>query len=402
MNHDKRIKALNEKRNAIIEEMEAMVAAAVDDQGEERAFNEEEQAKFDAFEANAKALKNTIEAEERAMAAEMKPVEPKKEEGKEMTVEERALVEERAFADYLRGVVSEERGTDYNMEKTDGAATIPTSIANKIIKKVYDVCPIAELASRYNVKGTLQIPYYPKAGETYKTGISAAYATEFSELDSTTGKFNSVTLQAFLCGALTKVSKSLVNNSQFDIVGFVVNDMAENIARWLELQLLIGDHEHSRIDGLSQATNSVTGTAATYVTGDDLINLQDAVKDAFQRDAVWIMAPSTRNAVRKLKDLEGRYLLNPDMTAKWGYTLLGKPVYVSDNMDVIGAGKKAIYYGDMSGLALKISESIDIEVLREKYATEHAIGVVGYLECDSKIENEQKIAVLTCAAADPS
>ena len=135
MNHDKRIKALNEKRNAIIEEMEAMVAAAVDDQGEERAFTEEEQAKFDAFEANAKALKNTIEAEERAMAAEMKPVEPKKEEGKEMTVEERALVEERAFADYLRGVVSEERGTDYNMEKTDGAATIPTSIANKIIKK---------------------------------------------------------------------------------------------------------------------------------------------------------------------------------------------------------------------------------------------------------------------------
>ena len=198
---------------------------------------------------------------------------------------------------------------------------------------------------------------------------------------------NSVTLQAFLCGALTKVSKSLVNNSQFDIVGFVVNDMAENIARWLELQLLIGDHANSRIDGLSQATNSVTGTAATYVTGDDLINLQDAVKDAFQRDAVWIMAPSTRNAVRKLKDLEGRYLLNPDMTAKWGYTLLGKPVYVSDNMDVIGAGKKAIYYGDMSGLALKISESIDIEVLREKYATEHAIGVVGYLGGVGGVDN---------------
>ena len=143
MNHDKRLKALNEKRNAIIEEMEAMVAAAVDDQGEERAFNEEEQAKFDALEKNAKALKDTIEAEERAMSAEMKPVEqPKKEEKKEMTVEERALAEERAFADFLRGVVSEERGTDYNMEKTDGAVTIPTTIANKIIDKVADISPI--------------------------------------------------------------------------------------------------------------------------------------------------------------------------------------------------------------------------------------------------------------------
>lgn len=402
MTRDMRIKALTEKMDSVVEQMETMTAAAVDDNGEERAFTEEEQTTFDELQKKATNLKNTIEAEERARDLELKPVEKKQEEKKEMTVEERAIAEERAFADYLRGVVSEERGTDYNLEKTDGTATIPTTIANKIIKKVYDVCPIAALATKYNVKGTLQIPYYPKAGETYKTGISADYATEFSELDSTTGKFNSITLQAFLAGALTKVSKSLVNNSQFDIVGFVVNDMSENIARWLERQLLIGDHGNSRIDGLSQATNSVTGSAATYVTGDDLINLQDAVKDAFQRNAVWIMAPSTRNAIRKLKDLEGRYLLNPDMTAKWGYTLLGKPVYVSDNMDAIGASKKAIYYGDMSGLALKISESVDIEVLREKYATEHAIGVVGYIECDSKIENEQKIAVLTCAASDPS
>ncbi len=401
MNHDKRIKALTEKKNAMIEEMESMVAAAVDESGEERAFNEEEQAKFDELAKNAEALKKTIEAEERAMAAEMKPVEPKKEEDKTMTVEERALAEERAFADYLRGIVSEER-TDYNLEKTDGAATIPTTIANKIIKKVFDVCPVAAKATRYNVKGTLQIPYYPKAGETYKTGISVAYASEFTELASTTGKFQSITLQAFLAGALTKVSKSLVNNSQFDIVGFVVDDMGENIARWLEYQLLIGDHANSHIDGLSQATNTKTATGASYVTADDLIGLQCAVKDVFQADACWIMAPSTREAIRKLKDKEDRYLLNPDYREGFGYTLLGKPVYVSDNMPNFTASTTAIYYGDFSGLALKISENIDIEVLREKFATEHAIGVVGYLECDAKIENEQKIAVLKMAAADPS
>ena len=53
----------------------------------------------------------------------------------------------------------------------------------------------------------------------------------------------------------------------------------------------------------------------------------------------------------------------------------------------------------MSGLALKFSEDINIEVLRERFATEHAIGVVGYLECDAKIENEQKIAVLVGKAS---
>lgn len=391
MNHDKRLKALNEKRNAIIEEMESMVAAAVDDQGEERAFNEEEQAKFNDLEANAKALKNTIEAEERAMAAEMKPVEPKKEEDKEMTVEERALAEERAFADYIRGIVSEER-TNYNLEKADGQATIPTTIANKIVKKVFDICPIAERATRYNVKGTLTIPYYPKAGEVNKTGIAMDYASEFSELAATTGKFQSITLQAFLAGALSKVSKSLVNNSQFDIVSFVVNDMAEVIARWLEKELLCGTA--GKIRGVADATLQKETAAADKVTADELIDLQGLVKDAFQNNCIWIMSPATRQYIRKLKNGQSEYLLNTDITSPFGYTLLGKPVYVSDNMPNMGAGAKEIFYGDFSGLALKFSENIDIEILRERFATEHAIGVVGYVECDAKIENEQKIAVM--------
>ena len=63
----------------------------------------------------------------------------------------------------------------------------------------------------------------------------------------------------------------------------------------------------------------------------------------------------------------------------------------------MAAGKSAIVYGDMSGLAVKVSEDMNIEVLRERFATEHAIGVVGWMELDAKIENEQKIAVLKMA-----
>jgi hypothetical protein len=40
---------------------------------------------------------------------------------------------------------------------------------------------------------------------------------------------------------------------------------------------------------------------------------------------------------------------------------------------------------------------MNIEVLREKFAEQHAIGVIGWIEMDSKIENEQKIAVLKMA-----
>jgi HK97 family phage major capsid protein len=393
-----RIKALTEKMDAIVEQMETMTASAVDDNGEERAFSEEEQATFNDLQEKATNLKNTIEAEERARDLELKPVEQKVEEKKEMTIEERAIAEERAFADYLRGVVSEERAAgDVNMAKADGAATIPTTIANKIITKVWDICPIAARATRYNAKGTLSIPYYPATVSGATPDLAMAYAAEFSELESTSGKFTSIDLQAFLAGVLTKVSKSLVNNSQFDIVGFVVDHMAENIARWLEKECLVGTA--NKITGLAAATQTKEAAAAAAVTADELIDLQGMVKDAFQPNACWIMAPSTRDAIRKLKDREDRYLLLPDYREGFGYTLLGKPVFVSDNMPALGAGNKEIFYGDMSGLALKFSEDINIEVLRERFATEHAIGVVGYLECDAKIENEQKIAVLVGKAS---
>lgn len=394
MTRDMRIKALTEKMDAIVEQMETMTASAVDDNGEERAFSEEEQATFNDLQEKATNLKNTIEAEERARDLELKPVEQKVEEKKEMTIEERAIAEERAFADYLRGVVSEERA---DMAKADGAATIPTTIANKIITKVWDICPIAARATRYNAKGTLSIPYYPATVSGATPDLAMAYAAEFSELQSTSGKFTSIDLQAFLAGVLTKVSKSLVNNSQFDIVGFVVDHMAENIARWLERECLVGTT--NKITGLAAATQTKEAAAAAAVTADELIDLQGMVKDAFQPNACWIMAPSTRDAIRKLKDREDRYLLAPDYREGFGYTLLGKPVFVSDNMPALGAGNKEIFYGDMSGLALKFSEDINIEVLRERFATEHAIGVVGYLECDAKIENEQKIAVLVGKAS---
>ena len=193
------------------------------------------------------------------------------------------------------------------------------------------------------------------------------------------------------------MSKSLVNNSQFDLVSFVVAKMAESIAKWIENQLLNGTL--NKITGLSTVKQSVTAAAATVLTADELIDVQEEVPDAFQGNAIWIMNKTTRKAIRKLKDGQGNYLLNKDATARWGYTLLGKDVYTSDNMSGMEAGKTAIYYGDMSGLAVKLSENVSIEILREKYATQHAIGVVGWIEIDSKVENEQKISKLVMKSA---
>ncbi|MCF0149155.1 MAG: phage major capsid protein, partial [Clostridium sp.] len=199
-------------------------------------------------------------------------------------------------------------------------------------------------------------------------------------------------LKGFLAGALTKVSKSLLNNSNFDLLNFVVNAMAESIAKFIEKELIKGTE--GKITGLSTIQQKVTTASASAITADELIDVQEMVPDIFQSGAVWIMNKATRTAIRKLKNSDGDYLLNKDVSARWGYTLLGKEVYCSDSVDVIGSGKNVVYYGDMSGLAVKLSEDINIEVLREKFAIQHAIGVVGWVELDSKIENEQKLSAL--------
>lgn len=363
--------------------------------GEQRAITEEEERQIEAISDEIEGIDKTINILESMKQRLIKTNEDKREVIDDVTGEQRAEQEkadEKAFANYIRGIVSEERAE--NLTFTDNGAVIPTTIANRIIKKVYDISPILERSTKYNVKGTLEIPYYPESDDT---DITMAYATEFVELESSAGKFTNISLTGYLAGALTLVSRSLINNSQFDIVGFVVDHMAYNIHRWIENELLNGTV--SKIEGLSGVTQEVTAAATTAVTADELIQLQDTVKDAFQANAIWIMSPATRTALRQLKDDVGRYLLQDDITAPFGKVLLGKPVYVSDNMPNMAAGKAAIYYGDMTGLAVKITEEMEIQVLREKYATQHADGVVAWIEMDAKVENAQKIAKLEMAAS---
>lgn len=297
----------------------------------------------------------------------------------------------RAFENFLRGRVIHERAGE--LKKTDNGAVIPTTISQQIIKKVYDVSPILAKSQKYNVKGKLTIPYYDTTGG----GINVAYAEEFTPLTSSNGKFTNISLDGFLAGALSKISNSLINNSQFDIVSFVVDQMGEDIARFIEHELLVGTS--NKVTGLSTLTNSVTAAAQAAITADEVVKLKDSIKDVFQGNAIWIMSPATRTALRLLKGTDGHYLLNDDISSPFGTVLLGKPVYVSDNMPNMAKGATAIYYGDMTGLATKFSENITTQVLREKYVDEHATGVISWFEFDSKVQDAQKLAKLVMANA---
>lgn len=387
------LKTLTEQRADKQNEMETLLNKVEEEQ---RAFTDEENELFTQLETEINNITNTIESIKKGRELTEEPDEEEKEEKKEEEEEvkeneERALNEERAFEKFIRGVLTEERA-DVNLTVGENGAVIPETIAKKIIKKVYDISPLLEKSTKYNVKGKLEIPYY---SETNSAKVNMAYATEFVSLESNIGTFANIELTGYLAGALAKISKSLVNNSDFNIVQEVINIMAESIAVFVENELINGTA--NKVAGLKAGvTLSVTTAKATEITADEVIKTKRKVKQRFQKNAIWIMSPETLTAISLLKDANGRYLLQDDITSDFGYTLLGKPVYESDNMDEIGSGKTVIYYGDMSGLATKFVEELEIEVLREKYADQHAVGVVAWMEFDAKVEDAQKISKLVC------
>lgn len=381
------IKGLEEKRNDLVDQMNTLLDTA---KAEERAMTSEEIGKFDELEAEIDNIDKTIEREEKRNTMENTEVK------KEVTVEERDI---QSFANYIRNhVTGLENRAETNLAKGDNGAVIPKTIVKKIMEMVEDISPIYKLATKYHIGGTVNVPKEDNTSDT----ITVAYATEFNELESHSNKFATIELTGYLYGALTKISKSLLRNSDFDLTNWVVKKMAKKIAKFIEGEIINGTA--SKTAGIAGSYDDenmkVTLQKAGAITADELIDLQELVPDEYQSDCIWVMNRATRKAIRKLKDGQGNYLLEKDSTSKWGYRLMGNDVYCSDNMQALGtAGKNVVMYGDFSGLAVKEGEKAEIQVLTERFATQHAIGVVAWGEIDAKVEDTQKIAVAVTGSA---
>ena len=258
-------KGLVEKKNDLITRAEAILNDAETNKRELTDAEAQELAEIrDDVRKIKEALKIHDEIKEEKQELKEEAAEDKAEA---QAIKEAACKEEadrRAFEAYVRGVVLNERGADVDLTKAANGAVIPTTIANKIIAMVYNICPILEKSTKYNVKGKLVVPYYDETSHA----ITMTYATEFEELTSNVGSFDKVELDGFLAGTLTLISRSLINNAQFNITDFIVERMAYAIKRFIEDQLLNGyvaTGAASGVTGLSTLSNSITAAATTAI-----------------------------------------------------------------------------------------------------------------------------------------
>lgn len=370
--------SLIEQRNNLLTEMKGIVEGA---EAETRALNDDESKRFDEIKSEIRAIDKTLSAQ-----AEKRALEEKKEvKTNDKEAEKRAL-EEKNFVAFIRGN-TEERALDVG----NNGGVIPESIADKIVERVKELSPIYKMVSIYNVGGDLVFPVYDDSTDT-----GASIVGDMQKVEESSGKFTTIKLENYIVGVLKLVSKSLINRSDFDLLNFVVNKVAEDIVVFLEKTLINGSADKTKYtyEGIFETKNLITVAAENAITIDELIDVQMTVPQAYQQNAVWIMHKNTLKSLRKLKDADNNYILNRDITNPFGWTLLGKSVFTSENAPEMASDTTAVVYGDMSGLYVKLTKNMEINVLREKYADQYAYGVIGYTEFDSKIVEAQKLAGL--------
>ena len=371
---------LLEQRNNLMTELETLIDTV---KSETRALNDTEQSRFNQIKTEIGNIDKTVQAQQQAeqmKKTEMKPAGTPEQE------EQRALDEDK-FRRFIRG---EERALDVG----NNGAIIPQEISNRIITRVRELSPILQRATTFNVGGDLIFPKFDV------TSITAGYIADMTALTPQNGNFTTIKLQNFIAGSLVQVSRSLMNRQDFDLTTYVANWIAQSFAAFLENELLngVGTTAATGLFVDSNVTN-VTAAGATAVTLDDLIQTQITVPQALDDgDLCWIMHKDLLAALRKMKDGMGYPLLNNDITSPFGYSLLGKPVFISQNApNTMTTGQPVLVYGDMDGLYVKFSQQLELQVLNELYATSHATGICAYTEFDARVVEEQKIARLHLA-----
>jgi HK97 family phage major capsid protein len=384
---------LLEQRNTLLDSMDVLLNKA---KTETRAMSEEENTQFEQAKTQVEQIDKTLAAEEAAkqfnqstkqqeqQQQSQQKQQAQQQQAQSNTDPEKRALEENNFLKFIRG---EERALDVG----GNGGIIPETISNRIIERVRELCPIYNMATVFNVGGDLIFPSYdPKS-------ITTSYVADMTQLTAANGNFTTVKLQNFIAGSLTQVSRSLMNRTDFDVVAYIVEKMSQSIAAFLERELLVGAGGTTAATGVFTDTGvtAVTAGSATAIAIDDLITTQMAIPDPFQTGASWIMNRSVFQGIRLLKDTTGMPYLNRDLTSEFGWQLLGKPVYLSENAPgTIATGLSVLGYGDFSGLYVKVAQNVEIAILNELYATSYATGIVGYVEFDSKVIEPQRITKL--------
>lgn len=409
----KRSIELRQQRAKIWNDAQALIPA-------EGRMSAEDGAKFDRMMADMDSMKVEIDRLERseAMATELNAgvsagaasSQPGSYAG-ESTNEDPKQTEERqkryrkAFGNYLRrglnnlsqedlhilrsnGKSAEYRDQD-NSNGAAGGFLIPTGFQKELEIALKFFGGMRAAATTLTTSTGAQLPW-PTSNDTSKQGRrlgANAVGTPATKNDAAFGQvvFNAWTYTSDVIA----VPNELMNDSAFDIAGYVKDRGAERIGRIQNAEFTNLAASSSGPTGFVTVGHvAVTGATgeATSVIYDNIIDLQHGVDPLYRAKSKYMLADTTLQAVRKIKDSYGRPMFGPGLDGGLPDTLAGKPYVINPDMPAMAASAKSIAFGDFSKYVIRDVEGSAVVVrLNELYALNNETGFVMFLRSDGQL-----------------
>ncbi|MBV1864283.1 MAG: phage major capsid protein [Rhodobacteraceae bacterium] len=290
----------------------------------------------------------------------------------------------KAFAAYLRsGDDDAMRALDLEGKalstavSADGGYLIDPQTAEQIASVLYDTASIRSISNVVAVESTA----YDVLVDT--TEIGAGWATEVAATSETsTPTLERISIPLHELSALPKASQRLLDDSAFDIEGWLASRIAEKFSRAEGAAFISGDGvdkptgflNYTAVADASWAWGDL-GYVATGAVGDfAAVDPADAIVDVvyalgaqYRANASFVMNSKTAGAVRKMKDADGRFLWSDGLAAGEPARLMGYPVLVAEDMPDIAADALAIAFGDFNA-GYTVAERPDLRILRDPFS----------------------------------
>ena len=320
------LKALKEELNSVKDAKKALLNNAIT---EVRSLEDSENEELRQLNDRIEDLKSQIEKAEAELRSNS--VEEIIENKGEIKMDKKEL-ELRAIENFIKnGVVEEEiRATNTSAGNT---AIQPTYIDNEIVRRLEEVAPVFAKARMFpSTAGELKIPR-EDAQNLWEMG----FVGEDADVPEKAFKFDTITLKQVRVGACVKVTQQLLNDAEIDIVSYVVDMLARRLGATLDRHAIVGTgtDDLQGLATLTKATHKVEEVSATALNADVLLDAVHAMHPALLSGAEFYMNRKTYNALSKLKDGDGYYILKLEKSVaveEPHYTVFGFRVNVTNDV----------------------------------------------------------------------
>ena len=274
--------------------------------------------------------------------------------------------------DALRGLEVEAKGLSTAVN-SDGGYLVDPQTSDSVKSVLNATASIRTIASVVHVEATSYDVLVDHSD------VDTGWATEAGTVsEGATPQIDRITIPLHELSALPKASQRLLDDSAFDIEGWLAGRIADKFARAEAAAFVNGDGvdkpkgflAHTAVDEgvwawgtLGYVPTEVDGD----VTADSIIDVVYALGAEYRANAAFVMNSKTAGLVRKLKDNDGRFLWSDGLAAGQPATLMGYPVLVAEDMPDASTEGFAIAFGDFAA-GYTVAERPDLRVLRDPFS----------------------------------